>query len=279
MTWRFVGANFDQMHQNTNLEWVLDHPEAELVGLCDEEPATSTGSLEKTVQQSSLPDDRVFENLEECLEATEPDVVLGAPRNSQHADFVERVARYDVHLAIEKPFAMSIADADRMLEAVDDDQLFVVNWPVAWDPVRHTVKRLVEDGLVGDVLEVHYFGGNAGAPPAESWFYDPEAGGGSLLDYLGYGATFSTWFRGGDLPSRVTAESYVPSDLEVDTQSSSICRFEDGLSTFQTSWRMFTNPWEVEPQPQKGYDIVGTEGTISTRERDCSIRLQTSDAP
>jgi len=47
--------------------------------------------------------------------------------------------------------------------------------------------------------------------------------------------------------------------MEVDVQSATVCRYEDGLSTLQTTWRMLTNPWDIEPQPMKGYDIVGTE--------------------
>ncbi|MFB6087201.1 MAG: Gfo/Idh/MocA family protein [Haloarculaceae archaeon] len=277
MTWRFVGANFDQMHMNTNVQWAHDHPDVEIVGLCDEDPETSTGSLEDAVEECGLGDDAVYDDLDACLEETDPDVVMGCPRNSEHADFVERVVEYDVAaVAIEKPFAASLADADRMLEATEDT-LFVVNWPVSWDPVKHTVKRLVEEGTVGDVFEIQYYGGNAGAPPDGSWFYDDEAGGGSMLDYLGYGATFSTWFRGGELPEEVTAQRHVPDDMDVDVQSSTVARFEDGLSTLQTSWRMLTNPWEVEPQPPKGYDIVGPEGAISTRERDAPIRVTTKE--
>ena len=278
MPWRFVGANFDQMHQNRNLEWVRDHPAAELVGVCDERPETSTGSVERAVEELDVPDEAVFSDLDDCLAATEPDVVLGCPRNSEHAAFVERVVEYDIDaLAVEKPMAHTLADCDRMLSAVDDE-LFVINWPSTWDPVKHTVKRLVDEGTVGEIREVQYYGGNAGAPPEESWFYDADEGG-SMLDYLGYGATFSTWFRDGELPERVTAERFVPEDLAVDVQSSTVCRYDDGLSTLGTNWRLLTHPWETEPQPATGYEIVGTEGAISTRERGVPIRVATADRP
>jgi len=276
--YRLVGANFDQMHMNTNLEWARDHPDVEVVGVCDERPGTSTGSVEAAVSTLGLPGEAVFEDLDRCLSATDPDIVLGCPRTADHADFVERVVEYDVEaLAVEKPLSVTVAEADRMVEAVDDE-LFVVNWPVTWDPVKHTVKRLIEDGTIGDIVEVQYYGGNAGAPPDGSWFYE-QPDGGSMLDYLGYGATVSTWFRGGELPSRVTSETHVPGDMAVDVQSSTVCRYDDGLSTLQTTWRMLTNPWEVEPQPAKGYDVVGTEGAISTRERDVPVRVTTEDRP
>lgn len=280
MTYRVIGANFDQMHIGTNLGWAADHPDVEIVGVCDEEPDTSTASLPDVADGLGLPNEQRYDDLERCLEETNPDIVFGCPRNSLHAEFVERVAPYGVHIAIEKPLAMSVADADRMLGAMaDTDGLLAVNWPVTWSAVKHEVKRLVDAGTIGDLLEVQYYAGNAGAPPNGSWFYEREAGGGSLMDYLCYGATFSTWFRDGELPQQVTTETYVPEDEEVDVQSSTVVRYEDGLSTLQTSWRMFTHPWEIQPQPAKGYELIGTEGTISTRDRDAPIRVQTTEQP
>lgn len=280
MTWRFVGANFDQMHMNTNLQWVDDHPDASVVGVCDEIPETSTGSLSDAVETLGLENESVFDDLDACLSKTDPDVVIGCPRNSLHGEFVERVAPYGVDVVIEKPLAVTLADADRMIEAMaeSEGQLYI-NWPAAWDAERHTLRRLVDDGVIGDIVELQYYGGNSGAPPDDSWFYDPDDGGGSMLDYLGYGSTFSTWFRDGELPESVTAESYTPSDGPVDVQSATICRYEDGLSTLQTTWRMLTNPWEVQPMPAKGYEIVGTKGTISNRTREDTIRVTTTDEP
>jgi len=277
MPYRVVGANFDQMHLNTNLRWARDHPDTDVVGVCDEEPDTSTGSIDEAVADLDLSGEAVFADLDACLDATDPDIVIGAPRNSLHATFVERVTAHDVDaLAIEKPMAATLSDADRMRAAVDDE-LFVVNWPATWDPVTHTVERLVREGTIGNVLEVQYYGGNAGAPPEGSWFYEDSEGGGSMLDYLGYGATFSTWFRGGELPARVTAERFVPEGRDTDFQSTTVCRYDEGLSTFQTTWRLLTNPWETEPQPMKGYEIIGTEGAISTRERDVPVRVTTEE--
>ena len=280
MVYHVVGANFDQMHLNTNLEWALDHPNVEIVALCDEQPETSTGSLERAASDCGISASNQYDTLERCLEDTDPDIVLGGPMNVDHSRFVERVLAYDVHLAIEKPFAMSLADADRMLEAEKASRgRLAVNWPVMWSPVHNQVKQLIDDGTVGEITEIQYYGGNAGAPPDGSWFYDTESGGGSLLDYLGYGATFATWFRSGELPQAVSTQTYTPESASADLQSVSICRYDSGLSTFQTSLQMLTHPWEHASTPAKGFDIVGTEGTITTRQHDVSIHVQTSDDP
>ena len=280
MIWRIAGANFDQMHMHTNLGWADGHPDAEIVGLCDEHPETSTGSLIESAETYGVPPKQRYDDLHRMLDETDPDIVLGCPMNADHPDFVERVLARDIHTVIEKPYAMSLEDADRMLEAAADSEgRLAVNWPSSWTAETHTVKRLVDEGTIGDIIELQYYGGNAGAPPNDSWFYQADCGGGSMLDYLGYGATFSTWFRGGELPSSIIADAYVPDDMDVDVQSTAVCRFADGLSTFQTSWRMFTHPWEHKPQPNKGYDIVGTDGTLSTRDRKDAIRVQTADDP
>ena len=43
------------------------------------------------------------------------------------------------------------------------------------------------------------------AQKPSSWWYSKASGGGSLLDYLGYGTTLGTWFMGGEVPIEVTS--------------------------------------------------------------------------
>ena len=53
--------------------------------------------------------------------------------------WVERVAPSGVNILMEKPFAASIADADRMIAAMQKTgKLLAINWPLAWYPLaRH----------------------------------------------------------------------------------------------------------------------------------------------
>ncbi len=156
-----------------------------------------------------------------------------------------------------------------------------------------TAKRLIDAGLIGDVTEVHYYGGNRGpvhmvaetdgmsdsellAAKRASWFYQRETGGGSLLDYLGYGTTMGTWFMEGRKPLEVTCMVDEPEGLDVDEQSVTVCRYETGLSTFETRWGIFTHPWETQPQPRAGYTLVGRDGTLSAYSGDAV--LHTSNA-
>lgn len=279
MTWDVVGINFDHMHVHDLLAHVRDHPDAAVVGLCDENRDRSTGDIGHAADEFDVGTERVFDSCEACLAETEPDVAVLCPATAAHADWVERVAEYDVHVVLEKPFATTVSEADRITRAVEaTGNRLAVNWPLAWYPPHRTTKRLVDEGTVGDVIEVHYYDGNSG-PSRDSWFYDSEAGGGSLQDYLGYGATLGTWFRDGEMPTELTATAHSSAEAEVDEQSVTVARYRDGLSTFQTRLGMFTDPWEQQPQPKCGFVIVGTEGTISSYDYAETVRIQTEADP
>jgi glucose-fructose oxidoreductase len=114
---------------------------------------------------------------------------------------------------------------------------------------------------------------------AASWFYSKAAGGGSLLDYLGYGTTLGTWFIGGKKPIEVTAVVDEPAGLEVDEHSIVISRYATGLSKCETRWGTFTDPWTHQPQPKTGFVICGTAGTIACYDYATSVRVQTRERP
>jgi len=289
--WKIVGINFDHMHMGDLLRMVHDHPNAEIAGICDEQPAR----MREAIANFSIPSERVFTDYRRCLEQIRPDLVILCPGTANHAKWTKRVAPYDTHILIEKPFASTLTDADAMIKAVAaTGKQLVVNWPLRWYPSHVTAKRLIDEKRIGRVIEVHYYDGNRGplwhgadkvektptaAAKAKSWFYHKNAGGGSLLDYLGYGATLGTWFMDGRAPIEVTAVVDQPVGLEVDEHSIVIARYESGLSKFETRWGTFTDPWTLQPQPKCGFVVVGTHGTLSSYDFEPTVRLQTAANP
>jgi predicted dehydrogenase len=175
-----------------------------------------------------------------------------------------------------------------------EGKLLAVNWPLRWSPSAVTAKRLIDEGFIGEVRAYHHYGGNRGPlyhgadkiekePTAEdkaaSWFYKRDAGGGSLLDYLGYGTTLGTWFIGGKSPIEVSAVVDEPAGLEVDEHSIVVSRYATGLSKCETRWGTFTDPWTHQPQPKCGFVICGSDGTIACYDYEPSVRVQTRARP
>jgi glucose-fructose oxidoreductase len=289
-TWRVAGVSFDHMHIGDLLRMVAGHPQARLVGISDAQPER----MQQAIQSLGIPDSAVFTDYRECLERTRPDLVLLCPSTLQHAEWVERVAPYGAHILVEKPFAASVADADRMIRAMAPGRQLAINWPLRWVPSHASTQRLIEEGRIGEVQEVHYYDGNRGplyhlADKVEvlnpgdknrSWWYQASRGGGSLLDYLGYGVTLGAWFDGGRLPVEVTCVTGGDPALEVDEHSLTICRYASGhLSKFETRWGTFTDPWIHQPTPRCGFSIVGSRGTIASDDYACSLRVQTREEP
>lgn len=287
--WKIVGINFDHMHMGDLLRRVHEHPRAELVGICDEQPQR----MQEAIRNFSVPRDRVFTDYRVCLETTKPDLVILCPATAEHALWTKRVAPYGTHILVEKPFAASLADADAMIAAVAKTrkQLFI-NWPLRWYPSHITAQRLVSEGVIGQPLQVHYYDGNKGpllhgadkvdkkgGRKSLSWWYRKSAGGGSLLDYLGYGTTLGTWFLNGKKPLEVTATVDEPKGLEVDTHSVTVCRYATGLSKFETRWGTLTNPWQLQPQPKCGFVVVGTKGSVASYDFEPTVRVQTEEKP
>ncbi|KAJ0330119.1 hypothetical protein COL922a_012584 [Colletotrichum nupharicola] len=260
--WRIVGINFDHMHMGDLLRKAFDHPNADIVGVCDRK----ADRTKDAVTAFGIAPKLVFTDVGECIRQTKPDLVILSPATADHAVAYEECCSFGVDVLMEKP----------------------------WFPAHVTTKRLIDEGMIGQVTQVHYYGGNRGPlyhladkvevsddevqrKKSDSWWYKKESGGGSLLDYLGYGATLGTWFMDGRAPLKVTTVTSAGEGIEVDEHSITICQYTTGLSKFETRWGTFTDPWTIQPQPRCGFVVVGTEGTISSYDYDPHVGVQSKD--
>ena len=291
--YRVVGISFEHMHMGDNLKMVAQHPQCELVGICDNQPER----MQATVADLQISEERIFTDWQRCIMNARPDFIVLCPATGNHAMWVKRLAPIGLPLLLEKPMAATLADADAMIEACrEHDVQWAINWPLVWVPSHRTAKRLIDQGRIGDILEVHYYDGNRGPlwhtagkrelsmeqvnrEKLQSWFYRRSTGGGSLLDYLGYGVTLGTWFMNGAVPLDVTTCTHQPRGLEVDEHSISIVRYKHGLSKFETRWGTYTDPWTHQPQPKCGFVLVGTQGTISSYDYEAHVRVQDAQNP
>lgn len=291
--WRIAALCFDHMHIGDQLQVILEHPDAELVGAFDTQPER----LRRVCDDLGIPESLRHTDHERCLTEGRPDVVVLCPSTAEHVDWTLRVAPFDVHVMVEKPFANDLAGSDAMIAAVvGRGRELTVNWPLAWYPEHRTLRRLVVEGALGELVELHYYDGNRGPLHHEhgkrevdatrarehmgdSWWYRRDQGGGAMLDYLGYGVTLATWFLDGEAPLEVTTTQFVPAGLEVDTHSLVAARYSGGLSTFQTRWGTFTDPWTHQPLPRCGFVVAGTAGTAASNDYASVVRVQNDEHP
>ena len=290
---RIVGISFDHMHMGDLLRMVHDHPDAEIAGLFDPDRAR----MADAVSSFGIPESHVFTDFDACMAAGPYDMALLCAATAEHADYTERLAQHGLHVFVEKPFAGTVADARRMMAAMEGTgKMLAINWPLRWVESHVTAKRLIDEGMIGTLREVHFYDGNRGplyhladkeevSPEEverlkpESWWYKKASGGGSLLDYLGYGATLGTWYMDGDAPIEVTCTTDESAGIEVDQHAITVCRYTQGLSRLETRWGTFTDPWTTQPQPTCGFIFVGSDGTIASPDYASHVTVQTRARP
>ena len=105
-----------------------------------------------------IPEDRIFTDFDACMATGPYDMALLCVATAQHAEYTERLAAYNLHVFVEKPFAASSDDARRMMAAMDrTDKQLIINWPLRWVESHVTAKRLIDEGMIGDLREVHFY--------------------------------------------------------------------------------------------------------------------------
>ncbi len=127
-------------------------PEIELVGLCDTWPDQREAARRKWGI------DAVYADYRRMLEATKPDIVSVCTTAKPRAEIMLAIADggYGVRaIWAEKPITFSLEEADRVIHACEKAGItLAVNCSRRWDDKYNQALRMVDDGLIGDVLHV-----------------------------------------------------------------------------------------------------------------------------
>ena len=168
--------------------------------------------------------------------AQDPDVaaVYVATTNDLHHDNVLAAVAAGKAVLNEKPFALGASQAEAMIAAASDAGVFLMEamW-MRFQPYFTDLKRLISDGVVGDVRWVQADFGFPGDPKTQQRLFDPALGGGGLLDLGVYPLTFATTLLGMPTEFRVLD---TPAESGVDAQLGIVLRHHgNALSMSSTS--------------------------------------------
>lgn len=136
----------------------------------------------RNLAATSAPDVAVFADPEQLLGADIDLLVVSTPPDS-HAYWAMRAVDAGMHVVVEKPFALTTADADEVLDfAHRRGRLAVVYQNRRFDPDHLAIKRLVTDGRIGRVFRAEAFIGGYGHP-CNFWHSDEQVSGGAVFDW------------------------------------------------------------------------------------------------
>lgn len=126
---------------------------------------------------------KAYDSLESVLADSLVDIVLCATPNDCHRDIAVRALQAGKNVVSEKPVTISSTDLQTMFDAADKSgKLFVVHQNRRWDEDFLAIKRIYNEGLLGDIFNIESrVHGSRGIPG--DWRQKKAQGGGMMLDW------------------------------------------------------------------------------------------------
>lgn len=211
--------------------------------------------------------------VDELLAEDAIEAVVNLTPPSVHAEVCTDVLEAGKHVYTEKPFATTVADADRILDAAAAGDLLVGSAPDTFlGAGLQTCRSIVESGRIGEPI-----GATAiwSSPGHEHWHPNPDfyyqEGGGPLLDMGPYYVTAlvsllgpatrvtGSVTRGFDERTITAGERAGETfDVEVPTHENAVVDFAGGATaTLLTSFDV-----QASAFPRPSFELYGTEGTL-----------------
>jgi predicted dehydrogenase len=221
-------------------------PDAEVVAVGSRSEATA----ESFARERGIP--RRYASYEDLAADPDVDVVYVATPHPFHAANAELCLGAGKAVLCEKPFTVNAGEAERVVGLARERGLFLMEgmW-TRFFPLMGELRRLLSEGAIGEPRMLTADFGFRDEFDPRSRKFDPDLGGGALLDVGVYCISLASHLFGA--PSEVAGVGHL-GETGVDEQAAAILRHEAGrLSVLSFATRTGT--------PQEA-TVMGTEGYV-----------------
>lgn len=231
------------------------NPETRVVGIYSRTAEHAAARLAET----GLTEARVYATLDEMLADPEVHAISICSPPNCHPDQVIAGARAGKHMLIEKAVANDPESLDRMLREVERAGVkTVVSFVLHWNPEFMLIKRMVREGVIGDVFyaEVDYWHNIGPHYKQYTWNIKREVAGSALLSAGIHAVDAIRYFVQDEVVEVCAYSNKRNAEYEYDTNIVGILRFAGGaIGKVSTSFDV-RSPYEFN------IDLLGTRGTI-----------------
>jgi len=253
-----------------HMNYLSEIPRVSVAAVCDIDDDALKRAVDKTGGQG-------FEDGHALIDSGEVDAILIATPHYFHPVYAMHAFEKGLHVLTEKPVAVTARAAQEVNEAHQQHKGLVYGamFQQRTNPGWRTIKRLIDNGRIGELLRVNW--------TITNWFrtqayYDSGGwratwegeGGGVLINQCPHNLDLFQWWVG--MPSKVTAKVGLGKyhHIEVEDEVAAILEFDNGaIGTFVTS--------TGEAPGINRLEIVGENGTLISDDK--GIRFRENHTP
>jgi predicted dehydrogenase len=201
---------------------------------------------------ASLGIGKAYASYEELLADSEIEAVYIPLPNHLHAEWTQKAAAAGKHVLCEKPLAMNSDQARHMIESCRAAGVkFMEAFMYRLHPMWVEAKRMVDSGLLGDLLAVQSFFSYRNVDPSNIRNI-ADFGGGALMDVGCYPVNVSRMLFGAE-PTTVKSSILRDPEFGTDAVTSAVLDFGGRHATFTCSTQI---------EDKQSVAIVGTKGRL-----------------
>jgi len=265
-----IGAGFIGRVHAESFSKVQD---AQIVGITD----ASRQLADRAAVQFGIP--RVFDTAEQMIDSDEVDAIIVGVPNAFHRPLAVRALNHGKNVLLEKPMAISGADARAIVEAANSSKkTLMIAHQMRWEQLSmqaHTIAGANELGTIYNAKSGMMR--RKGIPGWGSWFTrKSESGGGPLIDIGVHVLDLTLWIMGNPRPVSVFGSTYAQfgpqrkglgtwgtpqwdGRFDVEDLATALIKFDNGATLH------LEVSWAVNTDSDSGHyiHVMGNEGGIS----------------
>ena len=230
----------------------LEHPDrVQLTAVCDIAPPLAQEYARKAGVEA------VYLDYDDMLREADIDAVDICTSHNLHAPQAIAAAAAGKHVIVEKAMSNTLQDCRAMIEATDKAGVtLMVAQHLRYSPEAYAVKRLIDDGKLGEIqaARTHVFRQG----PQQAWYTDAKAGGGVLqLNSVHY-IDLLRYYVGNVKRVTGVCRTVQPQMTNgAEDLAAAILEFENGaIGDVFSSWTTYLAP------EASSYMVLGSKGTI-----------------
>jgi predicted dehydrogenase len=248
--------------------------EVNIAGIAESNPDL----IERFKKRYKLADSLFFPNLPTLLQKRKVDAVLAYNAISDHLAVVEAAAPLGISVMVEKPLAMTVKQAERMVQLAKQYKIHLLtNYETTWYPSnQEAYLNIKEQNVIGPIRKMIVHDGHQGPKEINvskeflSWLTDPKKNGaGALVDFGCYGANLMTWLMNGQAPISVSAITHqIKKDVypNVDDDATILLEYPDATGIIEASWNWPFSIKDMEVFGKTGYIQAINERNLRLKE-------------